>query len=46
MKRQLILLLFFVSAIGWAQDINQFDADGNRHGVWKKNFDGTQQPRY
>lgn len=46
MKRLSVLLLFFVCTIGWAQDINQFDADGNRHGVWKKNFDGTQQPRY
>ncbi|PTM08293.1 MAG: preprotein translocase YidC [Bacteroidetes bacterium] len=29
-----------------AQNINQNDAHGNRHGIWKKNFDGTQQVRY
>ena len=29
-----------------AQDINQFDANGKRHGIWKKNFDGTSQVRY
>lgn len=26
--------------------INQFDADGARHGLWKKYYDGTQQLRY
>lgn len=29
-----------------AQDINQFDADGKRHGIWKKNYDGTEVIRY
>ncbi|MGM5470758.1 toxin-antitoxin system YwqK family antitoxin [Flavobacteriaceae bacterium LMO-SS05] len=29
-----------------AQTINQFDANGERHGLWKKNFDKTNQPRY
>ena len=29
-----------------AQDINQFDADGKRHGLWQKKFKGTDQLRY
>ena len=29
-----------------AQESNQLDANGNRHGIWKKYFDGTQQLRY
>lgn len=46
MNTKAIYLFLFVCSIGWAQEINQFDADGNRHGIWKKNFDGTQQIRY
>ena len=30
-----------------AQDVvNQFDADGKRHGVWKKMYEGTNLLRY
>jgi antitoxin component YwqK of YwqJK toxin-antitoxin module len=29
-----------------AQEINQFDADGQRHGKWSKNFEDTDQMRY
>ena len=46
MKIKTGLLLYFVCAISWAQNINQFDTDGNRHGAWKKNFESTQQVRY
>jgi antitoxin component YwqK of YwqJK toxin-antitoxin module len=28
------------------QDINQMDTNGKMHGVWKKNFPGTDQLRY
>lgn len=28
------------------QELNQFDSEGERHGVWKKYFDGTKQLRY
>jgi antitoxin component YwqK of YwqJK toxin-antitoxin module len=41
----LIITLLFVGNLS-AQDINQFDANGKRHGIWKKNFEGTTQPRY
>jgi antitoxin component YwqK of YwqJK toxin-antitoxin module len=46
MSTKAVILLFFVSAFSWAQNINQLDANGKRHGTWKKNFEGTSQPRY
>ena len=46
MKKLVLIFTYFFVATGFAQDINQFDADGKRHGIWKKNFDGTQQIRY
>ncbi len=48
MKRSLFaffILLFGITSI-CAQEINQFDANGKRHGVWKKKFPGTDQLRY
>ena len=35
-----------MSSVTFAQDINQKDADGNRHGTWRKNFEGTKVLRY
>jgi antitoxin component YwqK of YwqJK toxin-antitoxin module len=29
-----------------AQEINQVDADGERHGLWQKKYEGTSQLRY
>lgn len=29
-----------------AQEVNQYDAAGERHGVWKKKFPGSEQLRY
>ncbi len=46
MKYILIVILFFISSLISAQNINQFDAKGKRHGIWKKNFEGTNQVRY
>lgn len=46
MNIRLAVLLLFLTAFSYAQEINQFDADGKRHGVWKKNFEGTKQLRY
>ena len=46
MKYKLLLLFLCVSSSITAQEINQFDADGKRHGEWKKNFEGTNQVRY
>jgi antitoxin component YwqK of YwqJK toxin-antitoxin module len=38
------LLLSFTTVL--SQSINQMDANGERHGIWKKNFDNTNQLRY
>lgn len=40
-----ILFLLIITLVS-AQDINQLDADGKYHGIWKKNFEGTNIPRY
>lgn len=44
----LSIFLFFLFSINFiiAQSINQFDADGKRHGIWKKNFENTTITRY
>lgn len=44
--RFLIPLFLVVFFSGNAQDINQMDSNGKRHGIWKKYFDGTKQLRY
>ena len=45
LKRLLIIFLFTTTLVS-AQGINQFDSNGKRHGVWKKNFEGTNVLRY
>ena len=37
----LLLAAFFTTA-AQAQKINQFDANGKRHGVWKKYYDDNK----
>ncbi|GAB1855686.1 hypothetical protein MHTCC0001_05200 [Flavobacteriaceae bacterium MHTCC 0001] len=47
MKR--LVVICFVLAISnsvIAQNINQFNENGKRHGVWRKYFDGTEVLRY
>lgn len=44
--RFLIPLFLLVASYGYAQETNQMDSNGKRHGVWKKYFDGTKQLRY
>lgn len=46
MNVKLTFLLIVISTFAFPQDINQFDSEGKRHGVWKKNFEGTKQIRY
>ena len=41
-----IILLLAVYTVAGAQNINQLDSNGKRHGIWKKNFDGTNITRY
>lgn len=39
--------LLFISLFSFSQNqINQTDANGKRHGLWKKNFDDSKQLRY
>ena len=40
----LVFLIFGFNM--FSQEINQLDAKGERHGVWKKNFEGTEVLRY
>ena len=42
--RFLFILLY--TSLVFAQDINQLDAQGKHHGIWKKNFEGTNVLRY
>lgn len=43
----LILCVFFIGLNNASsQDINQYDSQGQRHGIWKKKFEGTDQLRY
>ncbi len=46
MNLKFTVLLIFLSTFACAQEINQFNAEGKRHGIWKKNFEGTDQIRY
>jgi len=47
MKR-VYTILFLLTSCGFifAQSINQFDASGKRHGIWKKDFEDTNITRY
>lgn len=42
----LLLVAFLQTSFLFSQTINQFDADGKHHGIWKKNFDKTTILRY
>ncbi|SFJ07889.1 toxin-antitoxin system YwqK family antitoxin [Olleya namhaensis] len=47
MKRlSIVLVVLFTNCILFAQDLNQFDANGQRHGEWKKTFKNTKVTRY
>lgn len=39
-------IFLIITSIGFAQDINQLDANGKRHGIWKKKYDKTNILRY
>lgn len=46
MNKLIIIIFALVSSITFAQDINQKDANGKRHGTWRKNFENTKVLRY
>ena len=39
-------LFFFITVSVFPQEVNQFDTDGKRHGIWKKNFEDSKVLRY
>lgn len=41
-----IVFLLFMSVGSFAQNINQMDAAGKRHGLWKGTYEKTKKPRY
>lgn len=41
-----IFILWSVQGITQTNDINQYDEEGRRHGVWKKYYDNTRNLRY
>ncbi|MEM5539887.1 MULTISPECIES: toxin-antitoxin system YwqK family antitoxin [unclassified Olleya] len=45
-KTSFLLFCLFVTSLVMAQSLNQFDANAQRHGTWKKNFDNTKVVRY
>ncbi|WP_346881540.1 toxin-antitoxin system YwqK family antitoxin [uncultured Algibacter sp.] len=45
-SKLLLIMLLFANTFMFSQNINQFDANGKRHGIWKKHFRGTQVIRY
>lgn len=42
----IISLLLNTTFVFSQNDVNQFDSQGKRHGVWKKNFENSEQTRY
>lgn len=40
-----LILTVFLTHVS-AQNINQLDEKGERHGIWKMNFEKTDQPKY
>ncbi len=46
MKTLLSFSILVFMTFGIFAQINQFDSNGKRHGIWKKNFEDTKQVRY
>ncbi len=46
MRNTILFILLVMSNMVFSQDINEFDDNGKRHGVWKKTFEGTKAVRY
>lgn len=42
----LLLILLTVTVPVMGQEVNTFDADGKRHGIWKKYYPNSKQLRY
>ncbi len=46
MKIIVVYILCLITSLGYSQNTNQFDANGKRHGIWKKTFKNTNILRY
>jgi antitoxin component YwqK of YwqJK toxin-antitoxin module len=46
MRNILFLFGFLFTILSFSQSINQIDKNGERHGLWKKNYDSTEVARY
>ena len=46
MKNILFLFVFINCIFASAQEVNQLDSEGKRHGIWKKNYEDTNVLRY
>lgn len=46
MKKLILFLSIITITNVFAQNINQFDDNGKRHGKWEKKFEGTNKLRY
>jgi len=46
MKNIALLFVLFLPFMASAQEVNQLDAEGKRHGIWKKNYENTDVLRY
>jgi len=46
MNKALLIILILISTVTFAQEFNQNDAEGNRHGKWQKHFENTKVLRY
>lgn len=45
-KLSFFFLLFSICSSTFAQDFNQLNSNGNRHGIWRKYFNNTKVLRY
>ncbi|OEK07737.1 preprotein translocase YidC [Flavivirga aquatica] len=45
-SKSILVLFLLAHVITLAQDVNQFDKNNKRHGIWKKNFKNTNILRY
>ena len=45
-KLSTLFLVLFCPFVLLGQDVNAFDANGQRHGTWRKFYEGTKQLRY
>lgn len=46
MKFLLTIAFTFTSVLLYTQQINQLDSNGERHGLWKKTYEGQEQLRF